>query len=274
MRLDDPILLPFEASGVETIWTLEMPKGANRFDYGAIADVLFTIRYTALEDVTYRTKVLQQMGVDANGILRQASTISFNITQAFPDEWYDLHNPEFVPDVGDYGFGPGKVKPPYQLQIKLRAIDFAPNEDRQRLTRVSLALRQESFARLPLEIEFQPEDSVTRYAYDSDYTWDPQDQTTAPWSFVAFTHQRNAEDAPWQAAVTPLNGLAPFGTWWIKIKNGGKRLDGQAIASATYPEVFGQLPSRYNQEVLDLTGLQDILLALAYEADTTYRYSS
>ena len=33
LRPDDPMLFPFEGSGVQTTWTLEMDKGANRFDY-------------------------------------------------------------------------------------------------------------------------------------------------------------------------------------------------------------------------------------------------
>jgi hypothetical protein len=50
LRLDDPILLPFEGSGVETTWRLELPKAANRFNFETVVDVLLIIRYTALED--------------------------------------------------------------------------------------------------------------------------------------------------------------------------------------------------------------------------------
>ncbi len=56
-----PILLPFEATGVDSTWTLEMPKGANRFDYDTLVDVLLTVRYTALDDPGYRDKLLRRM---------------------------------------------------------------------------------------------------------------------------------------------------------------------------------------------------------------------
>lgn len=50
LRPKNPILIPFEGNGVDTSWRLEMPKDQNRFDYDTLSDVLFTIRYTALED--------------------------------------------------------------------------------------------------------------------------------------------------------------------------------------------------------------------------------
>src|SRR5205823_15053880 len=67
LRLDDPILLPFEGNGVETTWRLELPKGANRFDFTTLVDVLLTVRYTALEDRGFRRKVLRAMGADNDG---------------------------------------------------------------------------------------------------------------------------------------------------------------------------------------------------------------
>jgi len=52
LRLDDPVLLPFEGTGVDTRRMLDLPRGANRFSFDSLADVLFTIRYTAMEDTT------------------------------------------------------------------------------------------------------------------------------------------------------------------------------------------------------------------------------
>jgi hypothetical protein len=42
------MLLPFESSGVDTMWELQPPPAANPFDFSTIADVLITIDYTAL----------------------------------------------------------------------------------------------------------------------------------------------------------------------------------------------------------------------------------
>jgi hypothetical protein len=33
-----PMLLPFEALGVDTVWEFRMPRAANWFDYSTIAD--------------------------------------------------------------------------------------------------------------------------------------------------------------------------------------------------------------------------------------------
>jgi hypothetical protein len=55
------MLLPFEFTGVDTLWQLEMPRAANPFDYRTIADVLFTIEYTALNSLDYRQQVIQQL---------------------------------------------------------------------------------------------------------------------------------------------------------------------------------------------------------------------
>ena len=47
-------LLPFEGIGVDTSWELRMPRASNQFDYRSIADVLFTIDFTALPDLRKR----------------------------------------------------------------------------------------------------------------------------------------------------------------------------------------------------------------------------
>jgi hypothetical protein len=117
LRYDDPILLPFEGAGVETSWILDIPRGANRFSFGTLADIIFTIRYTAHEDTTYREKVLTQLGIGANRKLSAGGELSFPLRSSLPDEWYDLFNPAFLPNSADYGFGPGKVKPPYTMQF-------------------------------------------------------------------------------------------------------------------------------------------------------------
>src|SRR5215475_13175819 len=44
------MLLPFESMGVDTNWELQLPRAANPFYYRSIADVLFTVEYTALDD--------------------------------------------------------------------------------------------------------------------------------------------------------------------------------------------------------------------------------
>jgi hypothetical protein len=82
------LLRPFENLGVDTSWRLEMPKSANPFDFDTIADVLFTINYTALFSSSYRAQVLQELD---RGVL---ADLGYSFRQNFADAWYQLNNPD------------------------------------------------------------------------------------------------------------------------------------------------------------------------------------
>jgi Tc toxin complex TcA C-terminal TcB-binding domain len=82
------LLLPFEGSGVDTVWRFELPKAANPFDYSTIADVLLTVEYTALNSFDYRQQVIQTLDPELS------LDRPFSFRQQFPDQWYDLHNPD------------------------------------------------------------------------------------------------------------------------------------------------------------------------------------
>ena len=85
------MLYPFEAMGVDTTWEFRMPKVANRFDYSTIADVLLAIEYTALDSYTYRQQVVQELDSTFRG------ERPYSLRHDFPDEWYQLHNPDQAP---------------------------------------------------------------------------------------------------------------------------------------------------------------------------------
>ncbi len=81
-------LFPFENTGVEGRWIFSMPKASNFFDYSTIADVLFTMEYTALSDDFYRMQVVEELDVDVDG------ERPFSFRNQFADQWYDLNNPD------------------------------------------------------------------------------------------------------------------------------------------------------------------------------------
>ena len=85
------LLVPFEGIGVDTTWEFRMPKAANLFDYRAVADVLITIDYTALDSDDYRRQVLEHMPRTFSG----DRPYSFRLD--FADQWWDLHNPDQTP---------------------------------------------------------------------------------------------------------------------------------------------------------------------------------
>jgi hypothetical protein len=84
------MLLPFEGAGVDTTWELRLPRPANPFDYGAIADVLISIDYTARADDGYRTTVVTALNND----LTRGGDLVFSLARDFPDQWYALNNPD------------------------------------------------------------------------------------------------------------------------------------------------------------------------------------
>ncbi|MEU2614197.1 neuraminidase-like domain-containing protein [Micromonospora sp. NPDC007271] len=90
MDMQADMLLPFEGSGVDTTWQLQLPKAANPFDFGSIADVLLTVEYTALADAGYRSQVVERLNSDR---LRTADCI-FSLARDFPDQWWALNNPQ------------------------------------------------------------------------------------------------------------------------------------------------------------------------------------
>jgi hypothetical protein len=104
------LLLPFEGMGVDAVWHLELPKQANPFDYQTIADVLLTIEYTALNSYEYRQQVINTFDQELS------NDRSFSFRQQFPDQWYDLNNPDQTPT-------------PMAVSFKTMRGDFLPNID-------------------------------------------------------------------------------------------------------------------------------------------------
>jgi Tc toxin complex TcA C-terminal TcB-binding domain/Bacterial Ig domain len=115
------MLLPFESMGVDTNWELQLPKAANPFDYRSIADVLFTVEYTALQDFSYRQQVIQQLEetVSAERV--------FSLRDHFADQWYALHNPE-------------QAETPMTVTFSLASQNFPPNVAELRIQHVLLAV--------------------------------------------------------------------------------------------------------------------------------------
>lgn len=82
---EQELLRPFENSGVATDWELEMPKAANDFDYGTIADVQVTIEYSAFESQAYRQQVVDRLPA------QRTVERTFSFHDDFSDAWYELH---------------------------------------------------------------------------------------------------------------------------------------------------------------------------------------
>ncbi|MDX2032571.1 MAG: neuraminidase-like domain-containing protein [Blastocatellia bacterium] len=128
------LLLPFEGIGVDATWEFRLPKAANFFNYDSIADVLFTIDYTALDSNDYRQQVIQAM--DSQFIADRA----FSFRQQFPDAWYDLHNPD-------------QTATPMVVRFQTTRSDFPPNLDDLRIAHVVLYFSRQSGRSFEVAVE-------------------------------------------------------------------------------------------------------------------------
>jgi hypothetical protein len=89
LDLQSDLVRPFEGSGVDTSWRLDLPAAANPFSFDSIADVLITIDYTALTDPGYQAQVTATLNADRT----RRSDRLFSLARDFPDQWYALCNP-------------------------------------------------------------------------------------------------------------------------------------------------------------------------------------
>jgi hypothetical protein len=169
------MLLPFESSGVDTTWQLQLPLAANPLDFSSIVDVLITIDYTALYDDTYRSQRVARL----NANRERGADCVFSLARDFPDQWYDLNNPADPAD--------------RSVTVPLRAIDFPLDIDGLRTAALAVRLAGNG----PV-----PDTGVTLRHGTAGGT-----ATTT--NGVAGTRRGNA------AAWLPLVGTGPVGDWQL-----------------------------------------------------------
>lgn len=113
------MLFPFEGSGVDMTWEFAMPKAANFFDFGSIADVLVTIDYTALNSFDFRQQVIQAQPASLS------ADAPFGFRSQFSDPWYELLNPD-------------QSDTPMTVRFTTSRQDLPPNLDDLRIQQVLL----------------------------------------------------------------------------------------------------------------------------------------
>jgi hypothetical protein len=178
------MLFPFESLGVDTAWELRLPKPANPFDYRTIADVLFTIEYTAVDDPDYRQQVIQQLDRRADG------DRAFSFRHELPDQWYELHNPE-------------ENATTTAVRFRVDRDDFPPNVDQIKLAHVALY-----FSRADSESFEVP---ITHLRLTAASGAGAVGGGAATNDGIASTRRGNA------GAWTTMIGKAPFGDWELAL---------------------------------------------------------
>jgi hypothetical protein len=239
LKLDDPMLLPFEGSGVETSWTFEMSPAANPIDFNTISDIWMTIRYTAKHDPDYRNMVIDRMESTFQG------RVFYGVRESFADAWYEFHNPRFFG--GDSAYTDRGQPLPYSLAFTLDRTFFPPNEEQIKLTKVTVASQQgEPFTfTVPISITFTPEMALAPIRTGG-----------------------KLEDAQWSSNAI-FADKSPFGGWTIIV-------DVAACDSnqkAQFEEFCGhtEVDSQTGQRMMkDTTWLENLLLIFDYSAKLRY----
>ena len=178
------MLMPFEGIGVDTLWELRMPRAANPLDYDAIADVLLTIDYTALNSVDYRDQMTQRLG------RTMTADRAYTFTTDFADAWYDLHNPD-------------TTAAPMTVGFRVEETDFPPNLDDVRIAHVALYISRSPRSNFEVQV--------------GSLTLTP-DGTTGSFGGAATTDDglistRSGNAGGWMAMI----GQPPVGDWELSL---------------------------------------------------------
>jgi hypothetical protein len=201
------LLLPFEGTGVDTVWEFQMPRAANAFDYDTIVDVLITIEYTALHSQNYQQQVIRRLdrtvGADR----------PFSFRQELADQWYAFHNP-------------GQSTTPMAVTFKTAAADFPPNLDEltiQHLVLYVIPAEGKSFQLGPIHLQLTKQDKgKTVVVGKGDAT--PVDGVISTRSGSG-DRMRSANGTGWNEML----GVEPFGEWELQFPND---VDTQALFSS------------------------------------------
>lgn len=92
-NLRDERFLPFEGAGAESTWTIELPADFRQFDYSAISDVVFHVRYTARQGgARLRDQAVGALAERVADASRSGLAILLSLSQDFPSEWHKFFN--------------------------------------------------------------------------------------------------------------------------------------------------------------------------------------
>jgi len=86
LDMQSELLFPFEGTGVDTSWLLELPRAANLFDFDSLMDVVVSIDYTALSSLDLRERVIKSLPRETAG------DRVISVRRDLPDVWYELAN--------------------------------------------------------------------------------------------------------------------------------------------------------------------------------------
>jgi len=190
LQAENELLMPFETMGVDASWELQLPKAANRFNFDSIADVIFTLEYTALHSADYRHEVVQNL--DRSFSAERA----YSIKQDFPDLWYQLHHPETLIDEDNV----------IDADLKIERVHFSPNLEHLAVDQLIVYFVPEEGSSVEVEVaelRYQEEPSTGSISFGG----------ASSTEGVISTRRGNA------SGWLPLIGKSPVATWTLSFAN-------------------------------------------------------
>ena len=126
LNFRDERYLPFEGSGAESSWRLELPTKVKQFDYNSISDVIMHVKYTAREGGellknAVNNELKKQLTKIKQGLKEEGLHIPIDMKHDMPNEWHLLKNDGSIKLVID------KSRMPYLAQsiaIKIEHVMF------------------------------------------------------------------------------------------------------------------------------------------------------
>jgi hypothetical protein len=189
LQPENELLLPFETMGVDAHWELQVPKAANHFNFDTIADVIFTVEYTALHSADYRQQVIREL--DRTFSAERAYSFKHDL----PDIWYDLHHPAALLDEES-----GDIR----AQFPIERTHFPPNLQELRIDHLVLYFVRAADAAFEIEVKDLHCDQVQA-----------GNEPRNAMSIDGVISTRRANAASWR----PFLGASPVGKWTVVFAN-------------------------------------------------------
>ena len=121
--LRDERFLPFEGSGAEGTWTLQLPNGFRQFDYDSISDVILHMRYTARSGgVALRDAAASRLESIFGAVNEAGPRTLLSLPHDYPTEWH-----RFVSGTEPLRVPLNRIHFPYLAQgreIRIHAMDL------------------------------------------------------------------------------------------------------------------------------------------------------
>lgn len=185
---------PFEGMGTDADWELRLPLPSNQFPFSDIADVYFSVDYTALASPDHKSDIIRQLDTEL------VADRAFLFRNEFADAWYDLHNPQLVD-------APAQ---PMVVTFRTTRQDFPPNAENLTIRNLALVFTCRDSS--------QAEIQIADLALNDGSGWVHSGALTSEDGIIS---SRRSSGVPLHA----LLARKPVGEWTLSLAHGDAAID-------------------------------------------------